>query len=77
MFFFIISILLIMTCFFLTQKADTKGRKVVLIATLLLDGFCGLLSSVAQYYSLFMFFRFFNGFGFVEINLSKLTANSA
>lgn len=43
--------------------ADTKGRKVVLIATLLLDGFCGLLSSVAQYYSLFMLFRFFNGFG--------------
>lgn len=43
--------------------ADTKGRKVVLVATLLLDGFCGLLSSIAQYYSLFMFFRFFNGFG--------------
>lgn len=43
--------------------ADTKGRKVVLIATLLLDGFCGLLSSVSQYYSLFMLFRFFNGFG--------------
>lgn len=44
--------------------ADTKGRKVVLIATLLLDGFCGLLSSVAQYYSVFMLFRFFNGFGY-------------
>lgn len=43
--------------------ADTKGRKIVLIATLLIDGFCGLLSSVAQYYSLFMLFRFFNGFG--------------
>ncbi|XP_055324513.1 synaptic vesicle glycoprotein 2C-like [Sitodiplosis mosellana] len=43
--------------------ADTKGRKTVLIATLLLDGFCGLLSSVAQYYYLFMLFRFFNGFG--------------
>lgn len=45
--------------------ADTKGRKVVLIATLLLDGVCGLLSSVAQYYWIFMFFRFFNGFGYV------------
>lgn len=47
--------------------ADTKGRKVVLVATLLLDGFCGLLSSIAQYYSLFMLFRFFNGFGWVAI----------
>lgn len=43
--------------------ADTKGRKVVLIATLLLDGVCGLLSSVAQIYGVFMFCRFFNGFG--------------
>lgn len=43
--------------------ADTKGRRVVLIATLVLDGVCGLLSSVAQYYVLFMLLRFFNGFG--------------
>lgn len=43
--------------------ADTKGRKVVLIATLLLDGICGLISSVSQYYSLFLVLRFFNGFG--------------
>ncbi|XP_031631215.1 synaptic vesicle glycoprotein 2C-like [Contarinia nasturtii] len=43
--------------------ADTKGRKTVLIATLLLDGFCGLLSSVSIYYYVFMLFRFFNGFG--------------
>lgn len=43
--------------------ADTKGRRVVLIATLLLDGICGLLSSLSQYYLLFMIFRFFNGFG--------------
>lgn len=50
--------------------ADTKGRKIVLIATLLIDGFCGLLSSVAQYYSLFMLFRFFNGFGYVQINIT-------
>ncbi|XP_077297018.1 synaptic vesicle glycoprotein 2B-like [Arctopsyche grandis] len=42
--------------------ADTKGRKVVLIATLLLDAACGLASSVAQYFALFLFFRFFNGF---------------
>lgn len=43
--------------------ADTKGRKVVLIATLLLDGVCGIISSVSQYFSLFMLLRFFNGFG--------------
>ena len=43
--------------------ADTKGRKYVLIVALLLDGVCGLMSSVAQNYFLFMFFRFFNGFG--------------
>ncbi|KAJ6639965.1 Synaptic vesicle glycoprotein 2B, partial [Pseudolycoriella hygida] len=43
--------------------ADTKGRKVVLIATLLLDGICGLISSVSQYYSLFLVLRFLNGFG--------------
>uniref|UniRef100_A0A1B0CZJ6 Major facilitator superfamily (MFS) profile domain-containing protein n=1 Tax=Phlebotomus papatasi TaxID=29031 RepID=A0A1B0CZJ6_PHLPP len=43
--------------------ADTKGRKIVLIASLLLDGVCGLTSSVAQYFWLFMFCRFFNGFG--------------
>lgn len=51
--------------------ADTKGRRTVLIATLLIDGFCGLLSSVAQYYSLFMLFRFFNGFGWVRIRFEK------
>lgn len=43
--------------------ADTKGRKVVLIATLLLDGVCGLFSSISQYYGVFMLLRFFNGFG--------------
>lgn len=45
--------------------ADTKGRKVVLIATLLLDGVCGIISSISQYYGLFMLLRFFNGFGYV------------
>lgn len=53
--------------------ADTKGRKVVLIATLLLDGFCGLMSSVAQYYSVFMLFRFFNGFGYVQLEFIIIT----
>lgn len=43
--------------------ADTKGRKYVLIAALMLDGICGVLSSMSQIYALFMFFRFFNGFG--------------
>lgn len=42
--------------------ADTRGRKVVLIATLLMDGVCGIASSVAQYYGLFLFLRFLNGF---------------
>uniref|UniRef100_A0A1B0CP66 Major facilitator superfamily (MFS) profile domain-containing protein n=1 Tax=Lutzomyia longipalpis TaxID=7200 RepID=A0A1B0CP66_LUTLO len=42
--------------------ADTKGRKIVLIASLLVDGICGLISSVAQYFWLFMLCRFFNGF---------------
>lgn len=43
--------------------ADTKGRKIVLIATLLLDGICGLISSIAPVYILFLILRFFNGFG--------------
>lgn len=43
--------------------ADTKGRKVVLIAALLLDGVCGLVSSFAQQFWLFLLLRFFNGFG--------------
>lgn len=42
--------------------ADTKGRKVVLIGALLMDGVVGLLSSIAQVYWLFMLLRFFNGF---------------
>ncbi|XP_045469451.1 synaptic vesicle glycoprotein 2C-like isoform X2 [Harmonia axyridis] len=42
--------------------ADTKGRKTVLIGALIMDGICGILSSLAQVYWLFMLFRFFNGF---------------
>lgn len=45
--------------------ADIKGRKYVLIATLLLDGIAGVFSSVSQNYSFFVFFRFLNGFGWV------------
>ncbi|VEN35502.1 unnamed protein product [Callosobruchus maculatus] len=42
--------------------ADTKGRKIVLIGALLMDGICGLLSSISQVYWLFMLLRFLNGF---------------
>ncbi|KAH1012406.1 hypothetical protein HUJ05_011571 [Dendroctonus ponderosae] len=42
--------------------ADTKGRKTVLIGALIMDGICGLLSSISQVYWLFMFLRFLNGF---------------
>ncbi|XP_011495875.1 PREDICTED: synaptic vesicle glycoprotein 2C-like [Ceratosolen solmsi marchali] len=42
--------------------ADTKGRKVVLITTLLMDGIVGILSSFVQYFWVFLVFRFFNGF---------------
>lgn len=42
--------------------ADTKGRKIVLIITLLMDGIVGILSSFVQYFSVFLVFRFFNGF---------------
>ncbi|KAL9892747.1 synaptic vesicle glycoprotein 2C-like [Glossina fuscipes] len=42
--------------------ADTKGRRIVLVATLIADGVCGLLSSIAPYYLLFLLIRFFNGF---------------
>ncbi|XP_076294067.1 synaptic vesicle glycoprotein 2B isoform X1 [Lasioglossum baleicum] len=42
--------------------ADTKGRKIVLIATLLMDGVIGILSSFVQYFWVFLAFRFLNGF---------------
>ncbi|XP_014215669.1 synaptic vesicle glycoprotein 2C [Copidosoma floridanum] len=42
--------------------ADTKGRKIVLISTLLMDGIVGILSSFVQYFWVFLVFRFFNGF---------------
>uniref|UniRef100_A0A182J0Q5 Major facilitator superfamily (MFS) profile domain-containing protein n=1 Tax=Anopheles atroparvus TaxID=41427 RepID=A0A182J0Q5_ANOAO len=42
--------------------ADTKGRRVVLIATLLLDGIVGVLSTVSQIFPIFLFLRFINGF---------------
>lgn len=42
--------------------ADTKGRRIVLVAALLLDGFVGLLSSVTPIFGLFMLLRFINGF---------------
>lgn len=42
--------------------ADTKGRKCVLVTTLILDGICGLASSVTTIYSLFLALRLCNGF---------------
>ncbi|XP_008544409.1 synaptic vesicle glycoprotein 2C isoform X1 [Microplitis demolitor] len=42
--------------------ADTKGRKVVLIATLMMDGIVGVISSFVQHFWAFLIFRFFNGF---------------
>jgi MFS transporter, VNT family, synaptic vesicle glycoprotein 2 len=54
---------MILGSYFWGCLADTKGRKYVLIAALLLDGVCGVLSSVSQRYALFLMFRFFNGFG--------------
>lgn len=41
--------------------ADTKGRRKVLIATLLLDGVCTLIASFMPTFWLFLFFRFLNG----------------
>ncbi|GFG38510.1 hypothetical protein Cfor_01076, partial [Coptotermes formosanus] len=42
--------------------ADTRGRRKTLIVSLILDAICGLLSSVAHSYWLFLALRFFNGF---------------
>ncbi|XP_075232170.1 synaptic vesicle glycoprotein 2C-like isoform X2 [Lycorma delicatula] len=43
--------------------ADTKGRKGVLIASLLVDGIAGIASSIVSHFVLFVFFRFICGFG--------------
>ncbi|GJQ74263.1 hypothetical protein Trydic_g19164 [Trypoxylus dichotomus] len=42
--------------------ADTRGRKIVLIWALLMDGTCGIVSAISQSYFLFMFFRLLSGF---------------
>ncbi|XP_033149199.1 synaptic vesicle glycoprotein 2C isoform X3 [Drosophila busckii] len=42
--------------------ADTKGRRIVLITTLLMDGIFGIISSVVPYYLIFIGIRFINGF---------------
>lgn len=42
--------------------ADTKGRKIVLVSTLLMDGFVGIISSFVQILPIFMACRFINGF---------------
>lgn len=46
--------------------ADTKGRKVVLVSTLLMDGFIGIISSFVQILPVFMVCRFINGFSYVS-----------
>ncbi|XP_043064442.1 synaptic vesicle glycoprotein 2A-like [Drosophila ficusphila] len=42
--------------------ADTRGRRMVLITTLLADGICGVLSSFAPVYIVFVLIRIVNGF---------------
>lgn len=48
--------------FFWGCLADTKGRKIVLVLTLLGDGLFGLASSVTPWFIAFLILRFFNGF---------------
>lgn len=45
--------------------ADSKGRKFVLIYSLLIDAFAAFLSSMCQAYTLFFICRVFNGFGII------------
>uniref|UniRef100_A0A336M5U0 CSON011276 protein n=1 Tax=Culicoides sonorensis TaxID=179676 RepID=A0A336M5U0_CULSO len=42
--------------------ADIKGRRFVLVTTLLIDGICGLVSSFIPIYSIFLTLRLINGF---------------
>ena len=42
--------------------ADTQGRKIVLIASHLMDGIIGLASSFTLNYYVFVVLRFFSGF---------------
>lgn len=48
--------------FFWGCLADTKGRKLVLVLTLLGDGLFGIASSVTPWFIPFLVLRFFNGF---------------
>uniref|UniRef100_A0A1B6CG08 Major facilitator superfamily (MFS) profile domain-containing protein n=1 Tax=Clastoptera arizonana TaxID=38151 RepID=A0A1B6CG08_9HEMI len=50
-------------CYFWGCLADLRGRKTVLIASLLVDGLSGLASSFSPYYPVFIVFRFIGGFG--------------
>ncbi|KAG8246318.1 hypothetical protein J6590_087126 [Homalodisca vitripennis] len=45
--------------------ADSRGRKFVLLYSLLIDSIAATLSSLCQSYRLFFFCRFFNGFGII------------
>ncbi|XP_049820989.1 synaptic vesicle glycoprotein 2C-like isoform X2 [Aethina tumida] len=45
--------------------ADSRGRKLAITLSLLIDFLAGLGSSIAQNYNLFLICRFFNGFGII------------
>ncbi|XP_059056738.1 synaptic vesicle glycoprotein 2C-like isoform X2 [Achroia grisella] len=53
---------MVLGSYFWGSLADTKGRRVVLISTLLIDGVIGIVSSFVQVLSIFMVCRFVNGF---------------
>jgi VNT family MFS transporter (synaptic vesicle glycoprotein 2) len=45
--------------------ADSKGRKVAIMSSLLVDFLAAFISSFAQSFQLFLICRFFNGFGII------------
>jgi len=53
---------MLMGSYFWGSLADIKGRRIVLMATLILDGLCGVCSSFIPSYIVFVGLRFFNGF---------------
>lgn len=51
--------------YFWGSLADTRGRKWVIISSLLMDALAAFLSSTVQSFDWFLVFRFFNGFGII------------
>lgn len=43
--------------------ADSKGRRTAIMASLLVDFLAGFMSAFAHTFPVFLFCRFFNGFG--------------